>query len=105
MALVAAIKTDDVARKEPSHYCRKGDTSGSKQEMGVNCHKHPCVTVRFSLRQEFRQSIKEILAISIVEKYLSALYPPDHDMMQNAGRVLAGFSWHKDIIFTKLRTS
>jgi hypothetical protein len=97
VALVPSIKTDGVARKESSHYRRKGDSSGSKPEMGVIWHEHPCVTVRFSLRQEFRQSIKEILAIPIVEKYLSTLCPPDHDMVQNTGYIQADFSYNKDI--------
>jgi len=55
--------------------------------MGVIRHEHPCVTVRFSRWQEFCQAIEEILSILIVYEYLSTLYPTDHDMMQNTGRV------------------
>ena len=81
MALVAAIKTDRVASKKLSHDCGKGDKTGSNQKMCMILHKHPCVTVRFSRRQEFCQTIEEILSISIVSKYLPTLYSTDHDMV------------------------
>ena len=49
--------------------------------MGVIRHERPCVTVRFSLRQEFRLLIEEIMAIFIVYKYPSTLYPPDRNSL------------------------
>ena len=30
----------------------------------------------------------------LVYEYLSTLYPPNHDVMQDTRRVKAGFSWH-----------
>jgi hypothetical protein len=35
MTLMATIKADDIAGQQSSHQVRKGDISGSEQEMGV----------------------------------------------------------------------
>jgi hypothetical protein len=86
-ALVSAIETDSIARKKPSHHCGKGRKSGSKKKMCVIRHKYPCVTCSFRHRQEFCQAIEEILSITVVYKYLSTLYPPDHNVVQNTWRV------------------
>jgi hypothetical protein len=55
--------------------------------MGTIMDKYPCITGRFRLGQQFREAFKEILAILIIKEYLAALYPPDHDVMQDTGNV------------------
>ena len=46
------------------------------------------------LGQEFCRTIQEIVSILIVYEYLPTLYPPDHDVVQDTGRVQTGLSWH-----------
>ncbi len=62
-AFVAEVKADGVAGKEPSHYRRKRCGSSSKEEMGVIRDEHSCVTDSFSLGQEFRKSLEEIVTV------------------------------------------
>jgi hypothetical protein len=42
---------------------------------------------------------QKIVPVIVIVKYLSALYAPDNNVMQGAGRVYAGFSWH-DLLIT-----
>ena len=49
------------------------------------CNEHPSITGRPGLRQEICRALKKIFAILIFSKYLSTLYPPDHEAMQNTG--------------------
>ena len=62
--------------------------------MSVILDENPCVTGRFSLGQEFCQAVQEILSIPVVYEYLSTLDSPDHDVVQDTGRVQASLSWH-----------
>ena len=51
------------------------------------------------LGQEFCRTIQEIVSILIVYEYLPTLYPPDHDVVQDTGRVQAGLSWHGGVLY------
>ena len=97
-------------------------TRSLNQEVMIR-DEHPCVTGRCKSREGVCQTIKEILSIPVIYEYLSTLYPPDHDVVQDAGcpsaSVLAQagiqaslsatniggqvLAWH--IIATKLNTS
>ncbi|MBE9573094.1 MAG: hypothetical protein IMF11_20910 [Proteobacteria bacterium] len=55
-------------------------------------NKRPGITGRLSLGQEFYKTIKEILAIIIVEEYLATLYPSDNDVMQDTGSAASPFT-------------
>jgi len=55
--------------------------------MRMICNKHPRVTGRFCFREEFREAIKHIRPILIVQEYLATLYARDHDVMQNTRSV------------------
>jgi len=89
---VAAVEADGVSRKQPSHERGKGDKPGSKEEMGVIGKEHPCVTGGLGLGQKFRRTRQEILPIPVVYEDLSTLNTPDHDVVQDTGRVQAGLS-------------
>src|SRR4030042_2973198 len=77
VALVAAIKTDGVTSKEPSHHRGKRCQTCSEKKMGMIRDEHPCVTGRLGLRQEFRQPLENILPIPIIYEYLSPLDSTD----------------------------
>jgi hypothetical protein len=53
-------------------------------------NKNPPIAWGTSLRQELGEAIQKVLAILIVPKYLPALDPPDHEMMEYAGGVESG---------------
>jgi len=55
-------------------------------------NKRPGISGRLSLGQEFSKTIREILAILIVEEYLATLYPSDHDVMQDTGSAASPFT-------------
>jgi hypothetical protein len=63
--------------------------------MGVIEHKHPCVASGFGFRQQNRKSFDEVFAILFIIEYSVALHAPNHDMVQKAGRIYAGCSWHE----------
>ena len=58
--------------------------------------ERPCVTGGLSLGQELSQAVQHIFPIFIIREYLSTLYPPDHDLVQDTGRVQASLSWHAE---------
>jgi len=60
--------------------------------------EHPCVTGSFSLGEEFQKALEEILPVPVVYEDLSTLYTPDHDVVQDTGRVQAGLSRHSSIL-------
>ena len=51
-----------------------------------------------SLGQELSQVVQHIFPILIICEYLSTLYPPDHDVVQNTGRAQASLSWHAETL-------
>ena len=57
----------------------------------------PRVTGSFSLGQELRKTLKEILPVPVVYEDLSTVYPPDHDVVQNTGGVESALSRHASI--------
>ena len=61
-------------------------------------YKHPGITNRFRLRQNFIQARQEILSICLSSEYFSTLYPPNHDVVQHSGRVQACLSRHGAIL-------
>jgi hypothetical protein len=66
--------------------------------MGMIGYKHPGITNRFRLRQNFIQARQEILSICLSSEYFSTLYPPNHDVVQHSGRVQACLSRHGAIL-------
>ena len=62
--------------------------------MGMVGDEPPCVTGGLGLGKELSQAVQHILLILIIYEYLSTLYPPDHDVVQDTGRVQASLSWH-----------
>jgi hypothetical protein len=55
--------------------------------MGVIRDQYPPITGRLAFRKQLSQTIKEVLPILVVSKYLSTLYAPDHNVMKNTGSV------------------
>jgi hypothetical protein len=51
--------------------------------MGMIREEYPPITARLGFMKQLSQTIKEVLPILVVSKYLSTLYPPDHDMVHN----------------------
>ena len=85
--VVAPIKADSVARKEPSHERGKSNEPGPQKEMGVIRDEHPCVTGGFRFRKEIQKALQEILPVPVVHENLSTLDTPDHNVVQDTGRV------------------
>jgi hypothetical protein len=89
-AIVSSIKIDNLSCKQSSHELGKGGSSGSEKKMGMIWHESPCVADRFRLWQQCRQTLEKIFAILITEKYLTTLYPSDHDMRQYTRSIQSG---------------
>jgi len=58
--------------------------------MGVIRKQYPPITGRFGFSKQLSQAIQKVLPILLVSKYLSTLYPPDHNVMKNTGSVEPG---------------
>jgi hypothetical protein len=82
-----SVETDNVARKQSSHHCSQGDFAASKEEMCMIWKEGPSIARSLRLRQQGREAIQEISTIFIVPEDLSTFDPPDHEVMQNTGRI------------------
>jgi len=49
--------------------------------------KSPGVTGCAGFRQDDGQTFEKIVTVAGIQKYLSTLYPADHDVMQYAGSI------------------
>jgi hypothetical protein len=81
------IEIDGVAGKQPSHQGGNRYIAGAKKKMGMIGNQRPRKTGYPSHWQKPLQARKKILPVGIVPKYLSALDPPDHDVMKGGGSV------------------
>jgi len=57
-------------------------------------YQRPGATERFILTHDPGQSIYKIIVIVIIKKKLTPFNPPADDMVQRAGCVDSGLSWH-----------
>jgi hypothetical protein len=99
MSVVAPVKANGISGQKPSHHCGDRRGTGFKQNMNMVWHQSPGKTWRTGLGQNNSQPFQKIVPVIVIVKYLSALYAPDNNVMQGAGRVYAGFSWH-DLLIT-----
>ncbi|MFO8162954.1 MAG: hypothetical protein R6T98_00280 [Desulfatiglandales bacterium] len=83
--LMSAIKTEHISGEQPPHCGSQRHLAGSKQEMIRD--QYPPITGRLGFRKQHSQTIKEVLPILVVPKYLSTLYAPDHNMMKDTGSI------------------
>ena len=81
------IEIDGITSKETPHQGGDGCIAGSKKKMGMIGNQRPSKTGYPSHWQKPLQARKKILPVGIVPKYLSALNPPDHDVMKGGGSV------------------
>jgi len=59
-------------------------------------HKSPGITSGLGPGTKILKSFNKVVTILIVAEYLPAFYPPDHNMVQNAGSIylaVLGISW------------
>jgi hypothetical protein len=62
--------------------------------MEVVVEQRPGIAVRFRLLQHQAETLQEILTILVIEKNGAAVDAPDDDMLEQAGYVNAGATWH-----------
>jgi hypothetical protein len=90
VAFVPPIKTDRISGKQSSHQPGKGHRPRAEQKVSVIWHQDPRIARRFHLRKKHCEALNKVLVIVLVQEYLAALYPPDHDVVQNTGCVKTG---------------
>jgi hypothetical protein len=92
---VPSVIRHRITGEQSSHQGGNACWAASEQKMGVIKHKRPCVAPGYGFRQKNRKPFDEVFAILFIIEYSAALYAPDHDMVQKAGRIEAGCSWHE----------
>lgn len=85
-----------MAGQQAPHQGCNGLCAGSKQKMKVVGKQSPGITARLSLFDQLAQPINKAVAIFTVIKYFSADNAPGDDVMQGAGGIDAGLTWHAD---------
>ena len=87
VAFVPVVEADCVSSKKSSHQAGKWYRSGAKKKMSMIGYQNPRVARGFRLRNKHCKALHNILVIFRVQEYLTTLYPPDHDVVQNTRRV------------------
>jgi len=89
-----AIKAYRIAGQEPAHDRGNGGDACSQQQMRMVWNQGPGKTrCRGFLIQPCQGALK-INPVKIIEKYLTALYPPHNNMMQCSVSICASFPWY-----------
>jgi len=93
---VALVVINGMAGQQAPHQGCNGLCAGSKQKMKVVGKQSPGITARLSLSDQLAQPLNKAVAIFTVIKYFSADNAPGDDVMQGAGGIDAGLTWHAD---------
>lgn len=89
VASVPVVEADYIAGQQPSHHRSDGNLAGAHKKVGVVWQKRPGVAAGFRLRKKISQALEKILSVLGISEDLSALDPPDHDMVKNTGSIKA----------------
>jgi hypothetical protein len=92
--IMAAIVVLGVPREEFSHDRRYALFATLKEYMDVIAHEDPGIDPAFALSDILTQALQEFRLILFVFEDDGLIDTPHHDMMQGAGDVQAGLSWH-----------
>jgi len=87
VAFVPAIETDRIFSKKSSHQARKGRRPRAEKKVSMVWYQDPRIASRFHLRKKHCEALNKVLVIVLPQEYLATLYPPDHDVVQDTGRV------------------
>jgi hypothetical protein len=90
VASVPAVEADHVAGQQPSHHRSDGNLAGARKKVGVIWQECPGIAGGFRLQKKISQTLEKILSVLGISEDLSALDPPDHDMVKNTGSIKAG---------------
>jgi hypothetical protein len=88
-ALVPAVETDHISGQQPPHKRCQGNCTSAQKEVSMIRQKCPGKASRLGLQQKLSQPFEKILPVTIVPKDLSALNPPDDNMMKNSRSIQA----------------
>lgn len=92
--LVAAVELAGVASQERSHTAAEGTGLGAHQQMGVVRQDRESINGEGARLCQGGNAPDEVLPIPIIPKDDLAVQPPDHHMVEGAGRVKARSAWH-----------
>jgi hypothetical protein len=89
VASVPALEADHIAGQQPSHHRSDGNHAGAHKKVGVVWEKRPGIAAGFRLQKKIPQTLQKILSVLGIAEHLSALDPPDHDVVENTGSIKA----------------
>src|SRR5512139_542104 len=89
VASVPAVEADHIAGQQPSHHRSDGNLVGAHKKVGVVWQECPGIAGGFRLQKKISQTLEKILSVLGISEDLSALDPPDHDMVKNTGSIKA----------------
>jgi hypothetical protein len=93
-AFVAMVIILGVPGKEPSHDAGDALFPALKETMDMVAHQRPGVNRALTFHDRDAQAIKESGPVLIVTEYVGLADAPHHDVMQCAGDIESGLSWH-----------
>jgi hypothetical protein len=101
-AAMSMVKRNHITREKASHESGQWLGASSKKKVGMIGQQRPGVAFCLRLRAEILEPFNKVMTIFPAAKYSPAFYPPDHDVVQNAGSIESCCPWH-DVSFISIK--
>jgi hypothetical protein len=75
--------------KQSSHQPGKGHCPSAEKKVSMVWYQDPCIASSFHRGQKHCEPFDKVPAILLIQEYLPALYPTDHDVVQHTWYVKA----------------
>jgi hypothetical protein len=95
MSPVSAIECHGISGEKPSHHRGNRVGAGSQAEVEMVGQQGPSITCGGGFLQNTPKSFQKTLPVTIVDEYLTALYPSHNYVMKSVWGIDACLSWHE----------
>jgi hypothetical protein len=92
--LVPPIETDRITCQKSAHEWGKQCLPGAKQKVEVISHQRPGKTFGTGFDEEFREALKKLQAIMVVEEDVPAVHSANDDVLEKIRKVKTCGPWH-----------
>jgi hypothetical protein len=97
-AVMASIEVYSVPGEEFFHNCRNALFAAFEQNMDVIVHKDPGIDGTFAIIDCLPEALQETHPVLVVLENYGFVDAPHHDMVQCAGDIETGLTWHDEIL-------
>ncbi len=89
-----AIEILSIPGEELSHDGRNAVFPALEEEMYMVVHEHPGINRALPLFNVLTKAFEKARLVFVVPEYFGFVDPPHHDVMQCAGDIQSGLTWH-----------